>query len=82
MKIKEVLATEKATKLIDSENTIVIIVDRNMTKSEIKKEIEKALNVKVVKVNTLITPTGDKKAYVKLGPEYKASEVAQKLGLL
>jgi len=82
MKIKEVLATEKATKLIDSENTIVIIVDRNTTKSEIKKEIEKALNVKVVKVNTLITPTGDKKAYVKLSPEYKASDVAQKLGLL
>jgi large subunit ribosomal protein L23 len=82
MKIKEVLATEKATKLIDSENTIVIIVDRNTTKSEIKKEIEKALNVKVVKVNTLITPTGDKEAYVKLSPEYKASDVAQKLGLL
>jgi large subunit ribosomal protein L23 len=82
MKIKEVLATEKATKLIDSENTIVVIVDRNTTKSEIKKEIEKALNVKVVKVNTLITPTGDKKAYVKLSPEYKASDVAQKLGLL
>ena len=37
--------------------------------------------VKVEKVNTLITMKGEKKAYVKLKPEYDASEIAARLGL-
>jgi len=35
-----------------------------------------------VSTPTLITPQGEKKAYVKLSKEYKASDVATKLGLL
>ena len=82
MIIKEVLATEKAIKLIESQNTLTIIVDKEATKPEIKKIVETMFNVKVEKVNTLITPKGEKKAYVKLKKEYKAGEVAHKLGIL
>lgn len=82
MIIKEVLTTEKAIKLIESQNTLTIIVNREATKSDIKKEIESVFNVKVEKVNTLITPKGEKKAYVKLKKEFNASEVAHKLGIL
>ncbi|MEM4671831.1 MAG: 50S ribosomal protein L23, partial [Desulfurococcaceae archaeon] len=39
-------------------------------------------NVKVAEVKTLITPKGEKKAYVKLHPEYKATEVATRLGIM
>ncbi|MFP3225457.1 MAG: 50S ribosomal protein L23 [Sulfolobaceae archaeon] len=82
MIIKEFLSTEKAIKLIEFQNTLVVIVDRNATKKDIKNEIEKTFNVKVRKVNTLITPQGEKKAYIKLNPEFKASDIAHKLGIL
>ncbi|AWR97286.1 50S ribosomal protein L23 [Acidianus sulfidivorans JP7] len=80
--IKEVLSTEKATKLIENSNTLTFIIDIKSDKKSIKSEIEKTFNVKVQKVNILISPTGEKKAYVKLSPEYKASDVAHKLGIL
>ncbi len=75
------LVTEKAVSLIEKENKLTFIVDRRATKQDIKRAVEEMFNVKVEKVNTLITPRGEKKAYVKLKPEYNASEVAARLGL-
>ena len=75
------LVTEKAVSLIEKENKLTFIVDRRATKQDIKRAVEETFNVKVEKVNTLITPRGEKKAYVKLKPEYNASEVAARLGL-
>ncbi len=80
--IKMALSTEKALKLIESYNTLVFIVDRNDSKRDVKKYVEKMFNVKVVKVNVLITPQGEKKAYVRLSSEYKASDIAHRLGIL
>jgi len=74
--------SEKALSMIDKQNTITFIVDINATKHDIKRAVEDLFNVKVEEVRTLITPKGEKKAYVKLAPEYKASEVATKLGLV
>ncbi len=74
--------SEKALRLIEQHNTLTFIVRRDATKPEIKKAVEQLFNVKVVKVNTLITPRGEKKAYVKLAPEYQATEVAARLGIL
>ena len=76
------LHTEKAINLIEKENTLVFIVDRKATKHDIKRAIEILFDVKVDRVRTLITPKGGKKAYIKLRPEYKASEVAMHLGLI
>ncbi len=76
------LHTEKALILLEKDNTLTFIVDRSATKNEIKYAIEKMFNVKVVKVNTLITPKGEKKAYIKLAPEYNASDIASRLGIL
>ncbi len=76
------LHTEKAIMKIERENTLVFIVDRRATKHQIKEAIEKVFNVKVLRVNTLITSRGEKKAYIKLAPEYKADEIATRLGLL
>ncbi|WFO75794.1 50S ribosomal protein L23 [Desulfurococcaceae archaeon MEX13E-LK6-19] len=76
------LHTEKALTLIEKENTLVFIVDRKATKQDIKRAVETIFNVKVEKVRTLITPRGEKKAYVKLAPEYRASEIATHLGLI
>lgn len=76
------VTTEKALMLIEKQNTLTFIVKRDATKHQIKEVIEKIFEVKVIKVNTLITPRGEKKAYVKLAPEFKASEIAARLGIL
>jgi large subunit ribosomal protein L23 len=76
------LMSEKALRLIEELNTLTFIVRRDANKHEIKRAVERLYGVKVEKVNTLITPQGEKKAYVKLSKEYKASDLAAKLGLL
>ncbi len=73
--------SEKAIEQIERLNKLVFIVDRRATKKQIKEAVEKLFNVKVVKVNTLITPEGEKKAYVTLSPEYSASDIATRLGI-
>ncbi|MEM1584434.1 MAG: 50S ribosomal protein L23 [Nitrososphaerota archaeon] len=79
--IRRVVITQDAVSLIEKENKITFIVDVRATKKDIKKAVEELYNVKVVKVNTLITSLGEKKAYVKLSPETPASELAIKLGI-
>lgn len=74
--------TEKAIRLAQKENKLVFIVDRKANKKQIKEAIEKWLNVKVEKVNTLITRKGLKKTYVKLKKEYNANEILAKLGVI
>lgn len=80
--IKRPVQSEKALSLIDKQNTLTFIVDLNATKHDIKRAVEYFFNVKVARVRTLITSKGEKKAYVKLRPEYKATEVATKLGIM
>lgn len=76
------IQSEKALGLIEEQNTIVFIVDRGAGKHDVKRAVEEIFEVKVDEVRTVITPRGLKKAYVKLSPEYKASEVATRLGML
>ena len=51
-------------------------------KSDVKNAVEQLYEVKVDKITMLTTPQGEKKAFVKLKPEYRASDVAIKLGIL
>ena len=73
--------TEKAVKLVEEENKLTFIVARSANKRDIKLAVEVMFEVKVDDVKTEITPDGVKRAYVKLAPEYKADEVAAKMGL-
>ena len=79
--IKKPLVTEKTFDLIEKENKLVFIVDRKANKNQIKRAIEKLHNVKVIKINTMITPKGEKKAFIKLHPEYSAQDIAIDLGI-
>ncbi|MCK4370102.1 MAG: 50S ribosomal protein L23 [Promethearchaeota archaeon] len=79
--IKKPLITEKTFDLIEKENKLVFIVNKRANKNQIKRAIEKLHNVKVIKVNTLITSKGEKKAFVKLHPEYSAQDIAIDLGI-
>jgi large subunit ribosomal protein L23 len=74
--------TEKSVALIDRENKIVFIVNRKANKKQIKDAMEKLFEVKVDKINTEITFKGEKKAIIKLKPEFRALDVATKLGMI
>jgi large subunit ribosomal protein L23 len=74
--------SEKSVSLIERENKIVFIVERKASKKQIKEAIEKTFEIKVDRINTEITFKGEKKAYIKLKPEFKAMDVATKLGMV
>ena len=76
------VTNEKAVGLIELKNTLVFVVAQSATKPQIKKEVEALFEVKVASVNTLITPTGLKRAFVKLKDGYKADDVAAKLKIV
>jgi len=80
--IKAAVSSEKALTYIDKYNTLTFIVDIKATKHDIKRAVESLFNVKVAEVRTLITPKGEKKAYVRLAEGYKASDIATKLGIV
>ena len=82
MTIEYPLITEKSVGLIEKENKLVFIVEKKATKHDIKKAVEELYGVKVAAVNTMISLKGKKKAYVKLKPEFKASDIATKLKVL
>jgi len=80
--IKHPLTTESAMKKIEETNTLVFMVDLKATKPKIKVAVKQLYNIDPIKVNTLITPLGTKKAYVKLSPESDALDVANKIGII
>ncbi len=79
--IKHPLATEKAIKLMESENKLVFVVDFKARKADVKKAVEEMFNVKIVDVNTVISK-GKKKAYVKFSAETPAIDIATKMGIM
>ncbi len=76
------LMTESASLMVERDNKLIFVVNLKAGKPDVKKAVEELYEVKVAKVTMLITPQGEKKAFVKLMPEYKASDVAIKLGIL
>lgn len=67
---------------MEKENKLIFVVDLKADKSEIKKAIEELFKVKVIKVNTEVSPKGEKRAYVKLSMETPAIDIATELGLM
>ena len=65
-----------------NENALVFIVDRRATKHEIKHAFETLYKVKIAKINTLITPQGKKKAFIKLTQDYSALDLATDVGII
>jgi ribosomal protein uL23 len=76
------LMTESASVMVERDNKLLFIVNLKAGKKDVKEAVEKLYDVKVQKITMLITPQGEKKAFVKLTPENRASDVAIKLGIL
>merc|ERR1711955_57436 len=80
--IKHPLTTESAMKKIEDNNTLVFIVHTRCNKHQIRTSVKKLYDIDVAKVNTLNRPDGQKKAYVRLAPDYDALDVANKIGII
>merc|ERR1711934_376901 len=80
--LKYPLTTESAMKKIEDNNTLVFIVDVRATKLQVKDAVNTMYDIQCAKVNTLIRPDGQKKAYVRLTQDYDALDVANKIGII
>lgn len=80
--VEHPLATEKAVRLMNTENKLIFIVAKSATKKEIKDAVEYLFNVKVLSVNTMNDVKGRKKAYLKLSPETPAIDIATQMGIM
>lgn len=74
--------TEVTSRLLETENKLVFMVNKSATKRDIKMAVEELYDVVVDQVNSTVTSDGEKKAFVRLSSEYKATDVAIKLGIL
>ena len=73
--------TEKTMNLIDLNNEITFVVRRSANKGQIKRAFEELYGEKVAKVNTHISPKGEKVAYIKLVEDDMAEDLAVRLGV-
>jgi len=80
--IRNPVSTEKAIRLMESENKLLFDVSMDARKPEIKQAVEEMFKVKVIKVNTYISKKGKKRAYVKLANDSPAMDVATELGMI
>jgi large subunit ribosomal protein L23 len=80
--IKYPLSNEKSINMMESENKLAFIVDRHAAKPQIQDALEDMLDCQVTDVNTMITPQGKKKAYVKFHDDTPAIEIATNLGIM
>jgi len=80
--IKHPSSTEKSIRLMESENTLVFVVDIKANEEDIRKAVEKVFNVKVERVNTFVSTRGTKKAYIKFSSETPAIDIATQMGLM
>ena len=80
--IKYPTMTERSVYMIENENKLIFIVNREATKKDISNAIKELYEVEVKEINTLIDRQGEKKAFIKLKEGFSASEVAIKLGIL
>ncbi len=76
------IMTEVASRILEAENKLVFAVNLKASRVDVKRAVEELYEVRVEKVTVMITSKGEKKAYVKLHPDYKAVDVAIKLGIL
>ncbi|XP_037689033.1 60S ribosomal protein L23a-like [Choloepus didactylus] len=77
--IKFPLTIESAMKKTEDNNTLVVV---KTNKHQIKQAVKKLCDIDVAKVNTLIRPDRERKAYVRLAPGYDTLDVVNKIGIV
>merc|ERR1711979_179489 len=75
------LTSETALKKIRDHSTLVFTVNKMANKIQIKHALMKIYKIQPIKVNTLISSHGKKKAFVKLSKTRHALDNANKIGI-
>ena len=68
--------------VLEKENKLQFLVDRNATKNQIKREIERAFEQEVTRISTSMTMHGEKKATISFSNEKAAEEILSRLGIM
>jgi len=79
--IEHPLVTEQAMNEMDFKNKLLFVVDIDATKPAITEEVETRYDVRIVDINTQVTPKGTKKATVTLSADDDATEIASRIGV-
>ncbi|MEG3056621.1 MAG: 50S ribosomal protein L23 [Methanoculleus sp.] len=82
MILKYPFVTEKAAMMLEGENKLQFIVQRDATKPEIKRELESVFEQEVSEVRTMMTMKGEKKAIIRFADETAAEEILSRLGIM
>ncbi|HUU76315.1 MAG TPA: 50S ribosomal protein L23 [Methanoregulaceae archaeon] len=82
MVLKYPFVTEKAMMILDKQSKLQFLVNKNATKPQIKREIEKAFDQEVTSISTLMTMKGKKKAIVSFANDKAAEEILSRLGIM
>ena len=80
--LRHVVMTEKAVRMVETQNKLVFVVDKKFDKDEIKQAASSAFNAEITKVNTVIDQRGRKKAYIKFEKPGQAGDIAIRLGII
>mmetsp|Transcript_47712 Transcript_47712/g.54948 ORF Transcript_47712/g.54948 Transcript_47712/m.54948 type:complete len:146 (+) Transcript_47712:91-528(+) len=80
--IRHPLTTESAMKMIEDHNTLIFVVDVRANKRQIWNALKDMYDIKAAKVNTLVRPDGQKKAFAKLSKDQDALDIANKIGII
>ncbi len=80
--IKYPRSNEKTIRLMESENKLSFVVDLKATKTEIKNAVQTLYKAKVLSVNSHITRSGEKVAFVKFDASTPAIDIATNLGMM
>ena len=75
------IVTEKAVMMIETQNMLTFLTNKEKNKTEAKKEIEELFDVKIEKIRTSVR-NNKKYVYAKLKKEFPAIDVATKLGII
>ena len=76
------IVTEAVFDLIESHNKLVFYVNPKSNKAQIKEAFIELFEVVPLNINTAFTPTGEKKAYLKLPDTVVALDMATEWGIL
>jgi large subunit ribosomal protein L23Ae len=77
--VKHPHTSEESLKKIELHNTLVFICDVRANKHQIRQAVRELYEVESSRVNTLVRPDGQKKAFVRLKENYDALEIANKV---
>ena len=68
--------------MLEGENKLQFIVQRDATKQDIRRELESVFEQEVSEVRTMMTMKGEKKAIVRCADEKAAEEILSRLGIM